>query len=1030
MSDGDRITYTPVLDKKPSIWMIPQATFIVGGVSGVSLLVLYMMLATIHLAPPWWIPTALWVSICSVYWALLGDTPWKVQGQLHKRMPRENKHSTAVRRPVNTLKPKLKTRRVGPKSARRKVKPAEEDVDIAAILIFEIDGLTVGAALLQRNNRLQVVWFFYSNGIPSSTTVTQARVIGERIQEGFRDLRKGEPLTMHMGSFSDCSKRVAELNRMGEEAPLEESTFLLSWMRKRVKALKRLGRYNPKFLRFYIAHDLGAFGQHKDWFSGLMQTIEDQVQTLTGQKSPLKDRLHSMLVEAFEDSFYQNQNFFRTCGIPVTPASADQVWEWIYRQFNDDKVPPIPQVITITRDGLKAQQYDRRSISSVLLKHCPDYGKKCVWLPGRKKFAGGVILEGRPNRSYDPIEGRLDQLLDASSPILGDKNQKTSNNSLHDLEIVVTFTAEHQKGVLQESQKKTGQSNQSLRMVEENKRLDGGALYNTRESLDAEMKLRDGCHTTRVGLMIIAYRDKKRQLDRALENIAALPIFSGGKVVRETGYFDSLFLEALPITMESLLSGDPKKLTERFDRRIRETTAAAVGLMPLILDSRPDLHGVEFVSRSGSPLLVDPMGRFPHNHMIVVARTRAGKTVLVMQFASNVLVRPNHQVIIIDAGREDGSGSYDEFTTFMDCSHFRAGEDSYNIFQIPDQAQLSSEKFEKAFITYQKFILSALVTLTTSADDAARLISYYEDILTNLIAAFLADGSIQEKYRQAYKDGFGSEAWQKMPCLTTFVEFMSLSRLPAELQNEDSEKAIQRMRMSLIALMQRQSGQALSRPSTFRTDKPLVVYALGGVQKNADMVPALLAASASMLAQTFSRKKTYVVAEEATHLWQFPSYRTIVTEWFTGKAKSGVWVCWVGQSLKILLQHKEANSVLENVGTTLVGWVKEAALKPLKEAGLDPELVQPCIGSDFNPPRDCNNCEYATNWLIETDGKYHVGLNYNDFASLGITMNDLEKVILREEIYSQINSDNKYERVAGVASYLEETSIDKQGIKS
>ena len=128
-----------------------------------------------------------------------------------------------------------------------------------------------------------------------------------------------------------------------------------------------------------------------------------------------------------------------------------------------------------------------------------------------------------------------------------------------------------------------------------------------------------------------------------------------------------------------------------------------------------------------------------------------------------------------------------------------------------------------------------------------------------------------------------------------------------------------------------------------------MVYALGGVQKNADMVPALLAASASMLAQTFSRKKTYVVAEEATHLWQFPSYRTIVTEWFTGKAKSGVWVCWVGQSLKILLQHKEANSVLENVGTTLVGWVKEAALKPLKEAGLDPELVQPCIGSDFNP---------------------------------------------------------------------------------
>lgn len=1025
----DKITYTPMLDKRPSVWKVPQGTFVIGSISGIGLATFYFILATVRFAPPWWMPVALWLSICCIYWALLEDKPWKIQGQMHKRVARENKHSTVVKKPVNTLKPRLKTRTVGPKSAKRKVKPAEEDVDIAAILDFQIDGYSLGGYLLQRGDRLQVVWCWGSSGIPSTTSKVQAKIIAERLQEGFRDLNMKEPLSIHMGSFSDCADRVTTIEKQAENAPLKESTFLLAWMRKRVMALKRLGRYNPKFLRFYVSHEMGSFGRHDDWFAGLVQSAEDKIKEWSGTATPLKDRLHMLLVEAFEDSYCDNQNLFVKCGIPVTPASAEEAWNWAYRHFNDGEVPPIPQVITITRDGLQAKQHNNRSIASVLVKQTPDYGKAAVWLSGRQVFAGGVVLEGRPNRTYDENDGRLHQLLDATSPILGDRHQKIGNTSLHNLEVVVTITAEHQKDVLQNSQRNTGQSNQSLQMVESSKRLDGGAIYNTKKSLDAEMKIRDGGHTVRIGMMVIAYRPKKRSLDRALESIKSLPIFSGGKVERETGYFDSLFLESLPLTMESLLSGDPKKFTERFDRRIRETTAAALGLMPLILDSRPDKEGVEFLSRSGSPMLVDPMGRQPHNHMIIVARTRAGKTVVVQQFACNVLARPNTQVIIIDAGREDGSGSFDEFTSFMDCSHFRAGEDSYNIFQIPDKSKMSSEKYKKASEIYQKFILSALLTLTTSLDDPAALKDSYEDMLTILISVFLDQPSIKAQYEQAYKDGFGSEAWGNMPCLTTFEAFMDASRLPAEWRNDDTEKAIQRMKMRLRALMQRESGKALARPSTFRTDKPLVVYALGGVQKNRDMVPALLAANASMLAQTFTRKKTYVVAEEATHLWQFPSYRTIVTEWFTGKAKSGVWICWVGQSLDILLQHKEANSVLENVGTTLVGWVKKSALVPLKKAGLDPELIAPCVESSFNPPQKCNNCEYATQWLIETDGRYHFGLNYNDFASLGITMNSLDDVLLREEVYSQVKSDDKYERVAAISRHLEQTSIDKQGTK-
>lgn len=88
------------------------------------------------------------------------------------------------------------------------------------------------------------------------------------------------------------------------------------------------------------------------------------------------------------------------------------------------------------------------------------------------------------------------------------------------------------------------------------------------------------------------------------------------------------------------------------------------------------------------------------------------------------------------------------------------------------------------------------------------------------------------------------------------------------------------------------------------------------------------------------------------------------------------------------------------------------------------------MDSEFNPLQKGNHCEYATQWLIETDGKYHFGYNYNDFASLGITMNNLDEVLLREEIYRQVNTDDKYKRVATIATHLEQTSIDKQGLKS
>lgn len=1023
------IQYTPALDERPHILMIPREVFVFGVVVLVLLVLLQSIIATLHLSLPWIPVLGLWLGLTVSYWMLLGSQPWKVMGALHPDKLRVNANLKTEKDIGSGLKKRIgKTKTIGPKTAQRKVSPAEDDIDIAAVIDFQLDpDPRCGALLLQREGKLQAVWMKDSDGIPSTSTREQARVTAEKIQEGFRDLRIGDPLTMHMGSFANCEDRIREINRQGEQCPSEPISFLLYWIRRRVRALQKRGKYQPKFLHFYIHHDLGAMGRHQDPFTSTVQSIMDWWdERRKGQQ--LDQRLHELLISAYDESFIHYRNFFNKCGLSARPMTPEQVWAAVYRRFNSGEVPPIPQVIVVTRESITAHRHGRRAISSVLLQNTPDYGKSVVWLPGRQMYAGGLVLNQRPNREYHPHTGRLDQLLDASSPILGDRHS-VKPDALSNLEIVATFEAEPQKAVLKTSQRNTGQSNQSLVMTENRKRLDGGAIYNTRKSLEAEMKLREGGHTLKVGWMAIVYRKDKRALDRAIQRLSSIPIFAGEKAKRETGYFDSLFLEAQPVTTSVLLKGSLAKLTEKFNRQMRETTAAAIGMMPLVMDGRPDQRGIEFISKAGSPLKVDPFGRKPHNHMILMGTTRTGKSFIVQAISTYVLSQPDTQVVIIDAGREDNTGSFDAYTQFVDASHFDAGSDFFNIFQKPDPRIMRPEQRDIAEGLFKKFLVGALKNLTTTRDDTATLIKFYTDILTNLVTAYLSEPSVQTAYANAYAEGYGTEAWRQMPCLRKFVDYIALARLPAELQSDEAEQAILRIKMSLVALMQRQSGKAISEPSTFQVDKPLVVYGLGSVQDDADMVPALLAAQASMLNQTFTRKRTWVVAEESTNLWRFESYRGIVAEWFTGKAKSGVWACWVGQSLNILLQHKdEASSILDNVGTYLVGAIKDTAVKDLTEIGFNPEIARYCTDSDFNPDRDNPPLEFASQWLIRTGGRYHFGYHYPDFSSFGLTMNNLDEVELRDRIFAESNATDKYEQASALALYLQQQSEDQKVI--
>lgn len=1027
MTEQDKIIrYLPALDKDPAKLIIPAAYFMPWTMCFLVSAFITAGLMTVGVS--FWIYIPICLMLMGIHFILIGDKPWLFMGSLHRPMLRENANSK-FRPTTKKLKHKIPNKKRGKKKHKRILRAAENDLDLASMLDFNLHGERVGAYLLQRGQRFQIVWVFDSEGIPPTLSKEQARVVAQKIQEGFRDLHLKHPVTMHMGSFANCDQRIADIEALGDNAPSPELEYMCAWDAARVQRLTEMGKYNPKFLRFYVTHDIGInFTEKHNAFDVVGQWCMDKFNQLRQRDYSINDRLYETLTAAFDNSYYKAINFFDKCGLPATPIEYDPLWTLTFKRFNKGPIPKVPQVIHINENGLRFERHGDLQIASVLLGEAPLYGNQqiygkghassAVYLPGIKKYVGAAVLDGRFSRSYDKEEGRLDQLLDGAKPL--------NSKGVHDTELVVTFTAEKQGRLLRQAQAKTGQSNQSQNISESKGGLDIGARFNVKKASEVEWALREGAVTVKIAWTAFVYRDNPRQLTRAVDDFCSQSLFAGGAVKRELGYCDELYLNSLPVSMEQPLTESPEKFTSGFDRQIRETTEAAVGKMPLTYSRRSDRLGVEFLSPSGTPILVDPLGRDPHNHLLFLAKVRSGKSMGVGEFKKNVQLRGG-QVLIIDAGREDNSGTFDHEAEFMGSALFRAGKDSYNLFEGVDFDRLHGERLEYARDAFYSTLIDAITILTTTEDDDSSLVATHRDIATNLIGAFFESDPILARYRAAFKGGRDSQEWEQIPCLPDFIGFMSADLLPEAMKNKTTELLVQRMKVSLSALMQRTVGRALGRPSTFAIDASSIVFAVGKAKDDTDMEPLLLSVQAAILSISLAPRPTWIVAEEATHLWKHKSYRDLVNRLVITGPKADIWLAWVGQSLGVLKEYPESKTFIDNVGTYLIGAIASSAIGDLHaaEKTLNPELLAANALKSFNPPKKVG----AKRWLLHTEGESQIGDHFPSWAHLALLMNNQNEVDLYQQILSQLDTDDKFAEISTVAHHLREQSIDSTTVR-
>lgn len=997
-----RIRFKKTLGKQPDIFLIPGrfARDWLAIVTGCAMFHMLLSAVGIPIDPLFTIVICL--TLIATHWILIGDSPWNYGGKLHKARTMVKGYPKFDFKNPNQIKQKVGNRRSGTKT-KQAIDAIEDEFHLVSLIRFQLHGQHIGAYLLQNKKTLRVVWAFKWKGINSTLSQDEAQKIAEKIEVGLRQIPQGEQLTINAGSFSRDSDRIAELKELISRNPLEEIEFLLKWAISRVQGLTRLGKHNPKFLRIYLTYTLDAgTAKSQDWVEQLLGQAEQFWKAYISKgEQQYRQQLEDALDNAFNYGYLQAlQLLENNLQWQVEPMTEDDIWEGDWKRFNKVKAPAIPQLLILDETGLHWQINSSIHISTELFASgCPVLDKKWVQIPGIDSYVGAAVWEKKPLKEYKGTGAYLAQLLDGSAAL----NEPSVTNT----EVVVQFTQANQSIVQKNTQDLVKQSNMHANMAQNRQRLDPGAIFNTRKSLEEHEQLLEGKHAVRCAWVALVYRPTPEALNRAMQSFTSL--FPGAVVTRETGYTDQIWLEALPFTWRALL-------THPYQRQLLDTTEITPCLIPLVFDQTPQTKGVEFISNRGkTPLYFAPFDR--PQHTIVLGKTGAGKTEMFADVILNFHIR-NFHTFIIDSTRGDGSGSFDALTEFLGGAYFNTTKESNNLLEIADFRLFQDpEEYEAKFNLTRDTIMSGLMVLTLDKEAESKTRRLYKQIYNLALHQYFKAPKITQRYNAAHDAGFGSADWKRMPTLHDLMKFIHVDHMPA--LTPEIQQTIGAIRLQLEACLVGKIGRAIASPSTFRTDSRLVVYAMGNIDDEQDAAPLAVSAYANAITRALTVKKVFLPIDEGSYLFNWDAFAELAGSICAKGRKAGIWFALLGQDLKSIKRSKVSSQILDNITTYLIGQIESGAIPTLVEQGIPEEILRQNTSDSFQPA----DAEFARQWLIRTKNSYLFANHYPSFAHHALLMNNPDEVAEREFAYAQAGGD-KFKAINALANQFRANSID------
>ena len=945
-----------------------------------------------------WMMIGIWLTLVLTYSLFYGKQPWKLGGEFHQ--PTNWLLGYIKFDPTKkSFKTKNKSRRkkLGYGKSQREVTVFENELHLSCLVEIHRGLNQIGAYLLEKGGKYRLVFVFEFLGIRSNLDQSVIEAILDKIKEGLKDLPSSESLVFRCGNFTSNKSISRELTTLRNINSSQRIKYLLKALQMRFDRLLKQGDFNenPCYIECSYTLDNTAI-KGRDFIEQILSGLQDFSSNLRGEKAKVeKEKLQALLNKAYQEGFIFWRDFLETTiGLEtlVFPLNGTQIYQRDFAKYNDkneenseeDALPEKPpQLIISKRKKLEIVINSQYHLTTdIFYAGSPDADKQWVYLPGKRAYVGGAVYHKQPEKWKG-----LKQQLEYGAACL-------NKPAIVNTEIVVELTLPNQEYLQFKTQRRTKDSNSSRTHAEKRNVLDVGANYNIRQNVALEEDFLDGMVAVSVGWVILVYRETPESLRIGLNRVQRL--FRKPAIVkRESEYFDEIWLSTLPFYWKDILA--------EYNRRILYRTEAVACLLPLNFDRTKAKRGLCLISdRSRTPLYIDPYTQ--PQHTAILGTTGSGKSVLFDGIVTTGLAYGS-DVTLIDKTRGDGTGTFDTITNFVGGAYFNTVRESNNLFENVNPDEISDrEKREAADGIFRRFLKKALISLIIDENEDREKVRNYKWVITSSLQNFFREPEIINRYETAHRFGIGTRAWQDIPTMQDFLEFLpiedSSEKIPEKYLN-----AAREIKYQLSVIIDSPLGKIIATPSTFDNNSKFVVYGIGDVDEE-QMTPIALSAYAAAIRKSLRSTQSLFCMDEASNLGSnFDFYGEVLRSFCSRGRKEGVSVVYAGQDLNSIKGLSNSAQILENTHNYLIGKIRPSALKLLEE-----ELEIPREVARENTLDTFGRKGNSTPWLVKSGSTLSFAHYYPSPQQLCLIKNEPGFAQLRKEYFQKYQ--NPYEAIS------------------
>lgn len=906
------------------------------------------------------------------------------------------------------LKPRRGTAETAARD-RAHLSAAEAQLDLEALVNFGFEGRAIGAYLLARGEQQwRFVFGFRCSGIHTYQTADRFSGQLDAIEAGLKDLPPDELLTFHLRSFCQDRDRQAYLSHREASAPSVELKFLTLAERGRARELARNGLRRPKELLLFATYTIAPDG--RDVQSWLERTVAkgsaiaaDLWQALSGDRDDRqRQELHARFRQAYEDGFrYWEFLLTSKMGLAVAPMTADDLWLDLWQRLNDSDAIAIPHEIQVDERQLDETIRSDLHIRTLLFAdRVPVAARDRLSFPDRQQHVALMTFAHKPG-GWSDARSQLRYLWEV-----------IARERAYDVEAICQIGRANEFLVTQNVQRNLRQNNLTQTLAREKSSIDVAAGIKTQRAIDAAATLYEGAVPFYCGTTFIIHRPNRRKLDAACQFLSSC-FRRPAWVLREREYAWKVWFQTLPVVWDTLLA-------KPFERRQLYLSGELPGLLPLVTTQRGDRDGFELIASEGSaPLHLNFCQT--HRNVMVLGTTRSGKSVLVSGMLTEALSQ-NLPIVVMDYPKPDGSSTFSDYARFLGdgAAYFDISRECSNLFELPDLSGLDRATRAERFEDYKEFLVTALMAMVLGRQAATpHLETTCRSILTLALAVFFNDRAIAQRYRAAAGADLQSEAWQQTPTLADFLPFCDRDRLEFDAIGGNLDEALQMIQLQIRYWLSSRVGQAVSRPSSFRADVPLLVFALRNLSSDDDAAILSLSAYGAALRRSLGSTASIFFIDESPILFEYDAIASSIGRLCANGAKAGIRVFISAQDPDTIARAGAAPKIFQNLNTRLIGRIQPSALPSFERIlGYPRDAIAPNASESFLP----NPSSLSSNWLLDDNGTLTPCQYYPSYAGLAVVANNPDEQARRQAAMAA--SRNKFE---GLSRFKDELARTLRG---